>query len=80
MAWNPNQKFAMPMFNPWVPEGVRPWIYLLFALFFQLSGGVYFASLQQMVGELQAALHQSAVAHQCGLGHCRLQPAQPMAH
>ena len=50
MAWNPNQKFAMPMFNPWVPERVRPWIYLLFALFFQLSGGVYFASLQQMVG------------------------------
>ena len=40
----------MPMFNPWVPEKVRPWIYLLFALFFQLSSGVYFGSLQQMVG------------------------------
>lgn len=50
MAWNPNQQFAMPMFNPWVPERLRPWIYLLFALFFQLSGGVYFASMQQMVG------------------------------
>ena len=50
MAWNPNQQFAMPMFNPWVPERLRPWIYLLFALFFQLSSGVYFGSLQQMVG------------------------------
>ena len=50
MAWNPNQQFSMPMFNPWVPEKVRPWIYLLFALFFQLSSGVYFASMQQMVG------------------------------
>ena len=47
---NPNQRFSMPMFNPWVPEKVRPWIYLLFALFFQLSSGVYFGSLQQMVG------------------------------
>ena len=40
----------MPMFNPWVPEKVRPWVYVLFALFFQLSGGVYFANLQHMVG------------------------------
>ena len=49
-GWNPNQGFSMPMFNPWVPEKVRPWIYLLFALFFQLSSGIYFGSLQQMVG------------------------------
>ena len=49
-GWNPNQGFSMPMFNPWVPERVRPWIYLLFALFFQLSSGIYFGSLQQMVG------------------------------
>ena len=50
MGFNPNQGFSMPMFNPWVPEKLRPWIYLLFALFFQLSSGVYFGSLQQMVG------------------------------
>ena len=48
--WNPNQKFAMPMFNPWVPEKVRPWIYIVFAALFQLSSGVYFSSLQHMVG------------------------------
>lgn len=52
MGWNPNQKFAMPMFNPWVPEKVRPWIYLLFAFLFQLSGGVYFANMQHMMGSL----------------------------
>ena len=52
MAWNPNQKFAMPMFNPWVPEKVRPWIYLLFAFLFQLSGGVYFSNMQHMMGSL----------------------------
>jgi hypothetical protein len=49
-GWNPNQGFSMPMFNPWVPEKIRPWIYLLFAFFFQLSSGVYFGSLQQRVG------------------------------
>ena len=47
--WN-HQKFAMPMYNDWVPEGIRPWIYLLFAFFFQLSGGIYFANLQHMMG------------------------------
>ena len=47
-GWNPYQKFAMPMFNPWVPERLRPWIYVLFALFFQLSGGIYFSSMQQI--------------------------------
>ena len=47
--WN-NQKFAMPMFNDWVPKRIRPWIYLCFAFFFQLSGGVYFANLQHMMG------------------------------
>ena len=38
------------MFNAWVPEGVRPWIYIVFACLFQLSGGVYFSSISHMVG------------------------------
>ena len=42
----------MPMFNDWVPEGIRPWIYLLFALLFQLSSGIYFANLQHMMGAM----------------------------
>ena len=47
--WN-NQKFAMPFFRAFVPERLRPWIYLLFAFFFQLSGGVYFSLTSQMMG------------------------------
>ena len=47
--WN-NQKFAMPFFRDFIPEAIRPWIYLLFAFFFQLSGGVYFALTSQMMG------------------------------
>ncbi len=50
MAWNPNQKFSMPMYRPWVPEKIRPWMYIVFAALFQLSGGVYFSSMQHMMG------------------------------
>ena len=49
-GWNPNQRFTMPMFRPWVPEKMRPWMYIVFAALFQLSGGVYFANLQHMMG------------------------------
>ena len=50
MAWNANQQFSMPMLNAWVPEKVRPWVYLLFAFCFQLTGGIYFSNMQHMVG------------------------------
>ena len=49
-GWNPNQRFTMPMFREWVPEKLRPWMYIVFAALFQLSGGVYFANLQHMMG------------------------------
>ena len=48
--WQANQKFEMPMFNSWVPRGIRPVIYLAFALTFQLSGSVYWPALQHMMG------------------------------
>lgn len=65
-GWN-NQKFAMPMFNPWVPEKLRPWIYVLFALFFQLSGGVYFANTQQMMGVTGLMREDIQLAAMCGV-------------
>ena len=52
MSWNPNQRFTMPMFRPWMPERVRPWMYIVFAALFQLSSGVYFANLHHMTGAL----------------------------
>ena len=67
MSWNPNQKFTMPMFNPWVPEKVRPWIYLLFAFLFQLTGGVYFASLSQMVGATSLMREDIQLIAMCGV-------------
>ena len=67
MAWNPNQKFAMPMYNPWVPEKVRPWIYILFAIFFQLSGGVYFSSMQHMMGASSLMREDIQLVCMCGV-------------
>ncbi len=66
-GWNPNQKFSMPMFNSWVPERMRPWIYLSFAFFFQLSGGIYFANLQQMVGITDLMREDLQFVAMCGV-------------
>lgn len=43
--------FAMPMFRRFVPEKIRPWIYVLQAFCFQLSGGVYLGAMSERVGE-----------------------------
>ena len=66
-GWNPNQKFSMPMFNPWVPERLRPWIYLLFAFLFQLSGGIYFANMQHMVGAMGLLREDIQLVAMCGV-------------
>ena len=42
--------FSMPMFRPFVPSKLRPWVYVFFAFTFQLSGGMYLGALNQMVG------------------------------
>ncbi len=42
--------FSMPMYRTWVPERVRPWLYVLMAVCFQFSNGVYLGSLNEMRG------------------------------
>ena len=42
----------MPMFRRFVPERIRPLIYLAFAFVFQLNSGVYLGSLSGMQGDL----------------------------
>lgn len=46
-----NGPFTMPMFNGFVPRRVQPWIYLLFALLFQLSGATYGGALAHAMGD-----------------------------
>lgn len=52
MEGHGNLVFSMPMFRAWVPEKVRPLVYLAFAVIFQLTGGVYLGSLAHMRGEM----------------------------
>ena len=46
----PNMPFSMPMFRSFVPQKIQPWIYVLIAVCFQLSGGLYLGTLNQMIG------------------------------
>lgn len=46
-----NGPFTMPMFRNFVPRKLQPWIYVFMAVTFQLSGGLYLGTLNQMVGE-----------------------------
>ena len=51
--------FSIPAMRTFVPEKIRPWIVVLFAIIFQLSGGVYLAAVSEMVGSL--ALRQEDI-------------------
>ena len=46
----PQQKIQFPLFKDFVPPAIRPWIYVFFAIVFQLSDCVYLGSLNAMVG------------------------------
>ena len=43
--------FRVPSFNSYVPRSLQPWIYLLFAFIFQLSGGIYGGAMIHVMGE-----------------------------
>ena len=46
----PHQEFSMPMMKGWVPRPIQPWLYVLTALCFQFSGGVYLGALDSIRG------------------------------
>lgn len=46
----PSMGFSMPMMKGWVPRRIQPWMYVLTALCFQFSGGVYLGALDGIRG------------------------------
>lgn len=46
----PGTGFSMPMMKGWVPHRIQPWMYVLTALCFQFSGGVYLGALDGIRG------------------------------
>ncbi|MCC8118085.1 MAG: hypothetical protein LIP09_04965 [Bacteroidales bacterium] len=55
------------MFKQCWPHWFRFWSVMLFALFYQLTGGVYVASLSQIVGELAFINEDVTMASYCSL-------------
>jgi len=51
MGWE-NKPFKINDIHDFVPEKVKPWILVFFVLIYQLSGGVYLASVSEMTGSL----------------------------
>ncbi|MBQ7941516.1 MAG: hypothetical protein IJ328_03790 [Muribaculaceae bacterium] len=49
-AGPPPGPFQMPMYHRFVPHKIRPWIYLIFAICFQFSGGMYMGALNEIIG------------------------------
>lgn len=47
----PPMTFSMPMYHDWVPEFIRPWIYVLMAFCFQFSNGMYLGAMNDVIGE-----------------------------
>lgn len=86
-----NGPFTMPMFRDFVPRKLQPWIYVFMAVTFQLSGGLYLGSLNQMIGstslmreDLQMCLYANlsgmAIYFPAAVPHEVLLHQQDLAH
>lgn len=62
-----NGPFTMPMFREFVPRKLQPWIYLVFAIIFQLTGGIYLGSLSQMMGTTSLMREDIMMVGLCGV-------------
>lgn len=49
---DPNQPFRIPQIK-FIPEPIKPWIIILFIIVFNCTGGVYLATVSEMVGSTQ---------------------------
>ena len=43
--------FRVPSFNDWIPRKLQPWLYLVFAFIFLMSGGIYSGAVSHVMGE-----------------------------
>ena len=59
--------FSMPMYREFVPKSVRPWIYVFFAIVFQLSGGIYLGTLSNMMGATSFMREDVLMIGLCGV-------------
>lgn len=67
MSGQPPMEFSMPMYREFVPKAVRPWIYVFFAMAFQLSGGVCLGCMTQMAAATSFMREDIMMAGLCGV-------------
>ena len=48
---NKKQRFDVPDVSDRVPRALKPWLFIVFVIIIQLSGGVYLAATTQIVGD-----------------------------
>lgn len=66
----PAGPFNIPAINNVVPRKLKPFLIILFVIAFQLSGGIYLATLNQMVGDTvlkQEDIKMAGFASLCGM-------------
>ena len=61
-------KFSMPMMNDFVPERLRPWLYVFIALCFQISGARYLGPLNEIIGADSNMREDVLMCMYCNLG------------
>ncbi len=47
-----NKTFFIPDIRNFIPEKIKPWILVVFVIVYQLSGGIYLASVSEMTGSM----------------------------
>ena len=57
----------MPMIKPFVPKALQPWIYLLFALIFQLVNTTYMGTMHHMMGQMSLMREDATFIFLCGV-------------
>lgn len=59
--------FCVPSFNSYVPRRLQPWIYLLFAFCFQLTGGIYGGAMSHVMGEYSMICEDVTMVVMCNV-------------
>ncbi|MBM6993552.1 MAG: hypothetical protein I3J02_09870 [Prevotella sp.] len=59
--------FALPMMKAFVPRKAHPWIYLLFAIVFQMTSAIYLGNLSHMMGEWGLMREDVMFVGMCGI-------------
>lgn len=63
----PPKEFSMPMYREFVPEKIRPWIHLLFAIIFQLGSGIYLGVAANIAGAESMMTEDVLMIGMCGV-------------